>query len=111
MAIQAGHAADRLAGHAMLGLVKPGRRKLGHEKPQTFQLFGRDDAVKKFPEVRLSNFPAPRDVAKVGARGQEHRGRKFRQVGLGNVKVHVETLMLRVDAQPHLRKELMAHGV
>ena len=82
----------------MLGLVEPGRRKLRDQQPQPLHLLRRDDTVEQLAIVGLGDLLAAGDVAQVGPRGQEERRRKLGKVRVGEVEVHVEALVLRMDS-------------
>ena len=95
----------------MLGLVEPGRGELGDQQPQALDLLGGEDALEQLAEVGLGDLMPARDVAQVRPRGQEERGRELGQVGLGDVEIDVEALVLGVELDPRRREKLVADGV
>ena len=108
VAVEAGHASNRLLRDSVFRLVEPGRGKARDQQAQAFQLFRRDNAVEEFAEVGLVDFAALGNVAEVGPGRQEERRRELGEVRLGNVEIDVEALLLGVGGEPVLRKQLVA---
>ena len=67
VAVEARCAAARLLRAAVLGLIVLLLRKWGDQQAQTFDLFGRDDAVEQLKIIVDGDELALRDVAEVGA--------------------------------------------
>ena len=89
--IEAGSAAARLLRAAVLGLIVLLLWERRHQKAQTFDLLGRDNAVEQLVIVLDGDELALRDVPEVGALIEVHRRRKFRQEMIRDVVLDVET--------------------
>ena len=90
--IEASHAlhAEGRFGFAVGGGVELLLRELRHQQPQPLQILGVEDAGKQLLEIIDRHHLALRDVAQVGARGQENGRRELGQKMVGQVEVDVE---------------------
>ncbi len=94
----------RLERDAVVGLVEPRRRRGPQQLLEPFHLLGRQQPVEDLVVVAERDLAAARDVAQLLVRGQEHRRRKLRQVGVGDVEVDVDALVLGMHRDPALRE-------
>src|SRR6266446_2382959 len=90
VAVEARCAAARLLRAAVLGLIVLLCRERRHQKAQTFDLLGRDDAVEQLVIVLDSDELALRDVAEVGTLIEVHRRREIRQEVIRDIVIDVE---------------------
>ena len=93
---QSRHATPAAGAHRapVLDLIELLLGERGQQQAQAVELFGVEDAVEQLEEVVEGDQLPLRDVAEVGARDQEDRGRELGQEVVGQVEVEVESLQV-----------------
>ncbi len=90
MAIETADTARRQLGAAVLGLIELLLGKWGEEQAQSFELLGVEDAIEQLVIIHDRHQLSLRDVAQVGAGGEEDRRRKLGKELIRDVEVKVE---------------------
>ena len=111
MARQAGDSGARFKGDPVRGLVEPGRRGRPQQLLQALHLLGGQQAIEDLVIIGERDLLAAGDVAELLVVGKEHGRREFRQVGVGDIEVHVHALVLGMGHDPGFRKNHVGSGL